>query len=191
MREPIRASVIWIAVAVILLPVQARADGYAVPWVGVDFANSGDQGHNTFGVTTGYMAAGVFGFEADIGYSPEFFGLSDAPAPNTALTFMGNFIFGVPIGGTHGAGVRPFLSGGFGLLRTQRRLETNLTASAWSNEFCYDLGVGMMGFFNQHIGLRGDVKYLRALQDTDRASGTDFEPGKRRYWRVSAGLTFR
>ena len=26
----------------------------------------------------------------------------------------------------------------------------------------------MMGFFNQHIGLRGDVRYLRTVEDTNR-----------------------
>ena len=47
-----------------------------------------------------------------------FFGSSREFGNNYAITVMGNFILGVPIGGTHGAGVRPFLSGGFGLMRT-------------------------------------------------------------------------
>jgi len=49
----------------------------------------------------------------------------------------------------------------------------------------------MMGFFSDHVGLRGDVRYLRLLQDTNFGSGIDFNPGKVRYWRVSAGVTFR
>ena len=48
-----------------------------------------------------------------------------------------------------------------------------------------------MGFFNQHFGLRGDVRYLGTLHDVDVASGVNFEPGLLRYWRVSAGVTFR
>jgi hypothetical protein len=40
----------------------------------------------------------------------------------------------------------------------------------------------MMGFFNQHIGLRGEVRYLRTLEDTN---------GRLHYWRAAAGLTFR
>jgi hypothetical protein len=36
----------------------------------------------------------------------------------TAITITGDAILGIPIGGTHGAGVRPFVSGGFGLMRS-------------------------------------------------------------------------
>ena len=49
----------------------------------------------------------------------------------------------------------------------------------------------MMGFFSQHIGLRGEVRYIRALQDTERGDGIDFEAGRLRFWRASAGVTFR
>ncbi len=51
------------------------------------------------------MGAGVFGFEADFAYAPEFFLVNDALGKRQAVTTLGNFIFGVPIGGTHGAGV--------------------------------------------------------------------------------------
>ena len=49
----------------------------------------------------------------------------------------------------------------------------------------------MMGFFNEHIGLRGDVRYLRGLDDADRGRGVDLEPTRARFWRLSGGVTFR
>ena len=104
---------------------------------------------------------------------------------------MGDFILGVPIGGTHGAGIRPFVSGGVGLMRTNRENATVFNVSPSNNEFCYDLGGGMMGFFAQHIGLRGDVRYFRTLQDTMLGSSFNFSPGRLRFWRVSGGVTFR
>ena len=66
---------------------------------------------------------------------------------------------------------------------------TNFSRS--NNEFGYNVGAGMMGFFNDHVGLRGDVRDLRTLEDVDRGSGTDFEPGAFHYWRLSGGVTFR
>ena len=54
---------------------EARADGYVTPWVAVNAIDQNDEGHRGFGVTTGYMGAGVFGFEADVGYA------SNVPRP--------------------------------------------------------------------------------------------------------------
>ena len=175
---------------IIYFPVHARADGYVAPWIGANAASATDDGRSAFGVTMGYMATGIFGFEADIGYSPEFFGSTNEFGSVTGITVMGNAILGIPIGGDHGAGVRPFVSGGFGLMRT--RAERGISNQSRStNEFAYNFGGGMMGVFNQHIGLRGDVRYLRALEDTNRGSGTDFAPARLRYWRATAGLTIR
>jgi opacity protein-like surface antigen len=109
----------------------------------------------------------------------------------TAITAVGNFILGVPIGGTHGAGVRPFVTGGLGLMRTHTEIGTAVDLSQSNNQFCYDLGVGMMGFFNQHVGLRGDVRYLRTLDDSSLGPNVDLSPGRLHFWRVSGGVTFR
>jgi hypothetical protein len=175
----------------VIAPTPVRADGYVTPWYGVNIASRTDEGRRTFGVTTGYMGAGVFGFEADFGYSPDFLGRDDEFGDNTAITMMGNFILGVPIGGTDGAGVRPFVSGGFGLLRTHSERGILVDLSRTSNEFCYDVGAGMMGFFSEHFGLRGDFRYVRTLDETIFGPGFDLDPGRLRYWRVSGGVTFR
>jgi Outer membrane protein beta-barrel domain len=180
-----------IAIAIVLAPVQAHADGYVTPWLGYSIAGQTDDGRRAFGATAGYMGAGVFGFEGDVGYSPDFIASRDDLGSNNAITAMGNFILGVPIGGTHGAGVRPFVSGGVGLMRTHVDRSAVVDAPLTHNAFGYDIGAGMMGFFAQHVGLRGDVRYLRSLQDTDRGSGVAVDPGRLGYWRFSAGVTFR
>jgi outer membrane protein with beta-barrel domain len=192
MRGVTKASVVAAVGALLMAPVSARADGFVTPWVGINFVNENDEGAKTFGVTTGYMGAGVFGFEADFGYSPDFLGLTSGFTSNSAVTLTGDAILGIPIGGTHGAGVRPFVSGGFGLLRTHSEREgLAIDLSRASNEFCYDLGVGMMGFFTDHIGLRGDLRYLRTLNDTHFGSGINLDPGRLHFWRFSGGITFR
>jgi hypothetical protein len=180
----------FLAVAgVVLVPAPVRADGYVTPWLGVNFVDRTDEGNRTYGVTTGYMGAGVFGFEADFGYTPEFFLVNDGFGKRRAVTTLGNFILGIPIGGTDGAGVRPFVTGGFGLMWTH--LDTGGLVDVSRNEFCYELGAGMMGFFADHFGLRGDLRYLRTLNDTILGSEFDLSAGRLRFWRLSGGVTFR
>jgi hypothetical protein len=190
MQSVTKTCLFWAVAAVMCAPVPARADGYVTPWVGLIATSQSDDGHSAFGVTAGYMGAGVFGFEADFGYSPDFFG-STALGNQTAITVFGNAILGIPIGGEHGGGVRPFVSGGLGLVRTHFEEGAIVNVSRTNNRFAYDIGGGMMGFFNDHFGLRGEVRYLRTLEDTDRRSGIDFDAGRLRWWRVSGGVTFR
>jgi hypothetical protein len=190
MRSLTKAFLLGLALAVVFAPGQARAEGYVTPWVGTDLASETDNGRSVFGVTGGYMAAGLFGFEADFGYSPNFLGSSTEFGTNNAITLMGNFILGLPIGGTHGAGVRPFISGGLGLMRTHLAGGTVVNTSRSINEPGYDVGIGMMGFFNDHIGLRGDVRYMHMGQPS-QGSGFDLEHGIFSYWRLAGGVTFR
>ena len=191
MRGFTKASVVLAAAGVVLVPAPVRADGYVNPWIGVTGVNSSDDGQPAIGVIMGYMGAGVFGFEADFGYTPDFFGPRDIVGKSNAFTITGDFILGIPIGGTHGAGVRPFVSGGVGLMRTKRELVTVFDLSQSDNQLCYDFGAGMMGFFAQHIGLRGDFRYFRTLDDEIVRSTLDLSPGRLRFWRVSGGVTFR
>ena len=65
-----------------------------------------------FGASLAWMGAGVFGFEVDFGFSPNFFentsGSGDFEfADSNLTTVMGNLIIGVPIGGQHGVGSVP------------------------------------------------------------------------------------
>jgi outer membrane protein with beta-barrel domain len=190
MRSPANVCLLCAVASIALAPAEVRAEGYVTPWIGLDVASTTDSGRGAFGVTTGYMSGGVFGFEADIGYAPDF-GPTGLFRRDSAITAMGSFILGVPIGGTEGPGIRPFVSGGFGIIRTHNEVGNVIEASRSNNAFDYSLGVGMMGFFNQHLGLRGDVRYVRMLQDTDLLGGIDLEPGRLQYWRVTGGVTFR
>jgi opacity protein-like surface antigen len=190
MRGVTIGCVLLTTAMLVSVPDEARADGYVTPWIAISAVSANDEGRGGFGVTTGYMGAGIFGFEADVGYMSDFFGLSQF-GDGYGITAMGNAILGIPIGGDHGVGVRPFVSGGLGLLRTHIDAGPLNDLTRSNNEFAYNLGAGMMGFFSQHVGLRGEVRYMRALQDTNRGSGIDFEAGPLRFWRASAGVTFR
>jgi len=183
MRRVIKSLILIAAVAVVWAPVQARADGYFSPWAGVNFGSNISNGRAAVGANAGYMGAGVLGGELAFGYSPHFFGSTSDFGTNSVIDLMANLVLGIPIGGTHGAGFRPYISGGVGLIRTQldhagNRVDFQPLSS--NNDFGYDLGVGATGYFAQHFGIRGDVRYF---QDT--------QTGDFHYWRVSAGIVLR
>jgi hypothetical protein len=183
------------AVAVISSPKAAHADGFVSPWAAVQFGgridnvrDDVDRGRAAVGVSGGYMGAGIIGGEVDFGYSPSFFGTRTDFGHNTVIDVMGNVIVGVPIGGTSGAGVRPYVSGGVGLIRSQIDGGTFFRVTASNNEFGWNLGGGVMGFFGDHFGLRGDFRYMRAFSG-DLINGLDL--GKLNFTRLSIGVVFR
>lgn len=54
---------------------------------------------------------------------------------------------------------------------------------------------GIMLFFNDNLGIRGDVRHFRNLTnddpDDDFPDPGDFDLGDFTFWRATAGLTFR
>ena len=192
MKRVIKTLILASAAAVVLAPMQARADGFVTPWVGSAFGSNIQNGQTTFGVSAGGMGAGIIGGEADFGWSPSFFGTKSDFGNNTVLNLMGNLIVGVPIGGTHGAGVRPYVVGGVGLIRSQIDGGTIARVSSSENMFGWDAGAGVMGYFSDHVGLRGDVRYLRAMSDlTTHVDSLDINGDKLHFWRATIGVTFR
>jgi opacity protein-like surface antigen len=192
MKRVFKTLIIASAAAGVLAPLQARADGFVTPWVGSAFGSNINNGQTSIGVSAGGMGAGIIGGEADFGWSPSFFGTKSDFGNNTVMDLMGNLIIGVPIGGQHGAGVRPYVVGGVGLLRTQIDGGTVAKVSSSDNMFAWDAGAGLMGFFSDHVGLRGDVRYLRGVSDfTTNVSSIDVNGDKLHFWRASIGVTFR
>src|SRR6185295_7917619 len=105
------------AVIAMAAPTSARAEGYVSPWAGVQFGSEVANGRGGFGVNAGGMGAGIIGGEVGFGYNPSFFGSKTEFGDNTVFDLMGNVIIGIPVGGTHGGGFRPFVTGGLGLIR--------------------------------------------------------------------------
>ena len=197
MRRALKGFVGMATAALIWAPAQARADGYVSPWVaansgaGFQSGNVFDNGRAGFGVTAGAMGAGIFGAEVDFGYSPSFFGTSSDFGTNSVIDVMGNLIVGIPVGGTSGKGVRPYVTAGLGLIRTQVDGGILFPVSSSNNDFGWNAGLGVMGFFNDHVGLRGDLRYLRTLENNSTSTDIDFDPGGFHFWRASAGVVIR
>ena len=202
--DMLKRSVIAMALLTLLAPATARADLLLTPNIGVTFGGAAESEHLTYGVSAAWMGGGIFGFEADFHYTPEFFEPNDDDIDfiddSNVLSLMGNVILGIPIGGQHGGGFRPYGVAGLGLLKSSVTSTDQLT-DVNANDFGFNLGVGAMGFFSNHIGIRGEVRYFRSFQDLEAAVEnavkgqfeeiSDTEPGSFDFWRANVGVTFR
>lgn len=184
----------------------ARADVLLTPFVGANLGGSassplanlvGDPSRTTFGGSLALMAGGVFGIEADVGYTPRFFGtdveLGGVPislAQNNVLTAMANLTVGVPVQGSSGAGIRPYAVGGIGLVRQQLSAAAGLVRYDL-NDVGYNVGGGLMLFVSRNVGIRGDVRHFRTLGGNTLVDLIDLQPGAFNYTRATVGVTFR
>jgi hypothetical protein len=195
MRNALKAFILIAAVGLIAAPTQARAEGYVTPWVGANWGSDLTNGRAAFGVTAGGMGGGIFGAEANFGYSPSFFGTQNDFGHNTVIDLMGNLIVGIPIGGnrTQPSAVRPFVTAGVGLLRTQIDGGTLANVSSSNNMWGWNAGGGVMGYFNEHVGLRGDIRYLRGFEDLATGNNVIDLSGNNQlhFWRISGGVVLR
>jgi hypothetical protein len=187
--------VIMAAAVFMLAPAHARADWLFTPSIGSSFGgNASGNEHLTYGATIGWMGAGIFGFEADFAYTPEFFEAGDGDIDlfdsSNVTTFMANAVIGIPVGGQTGGGIRPYMSGGVGVMQqsvqnAEQLFEVN------NNELGVNIGFGVMGFATDRIGFRGDVRYYRALTDPVADNEFDIALGEFDFWRGTVGVTFR
>jgi opacity protein-like surface antigen len=183
----------------------AHADWLFTPYIGVtfggnaDFGDVGDFEDNfekkvTFGGTATWMGAGIIGLEVDLGTTPNFFERTSGDfdfdfGDSNVATLMGNVVLGAPIGGTTGPGVRPYASGGIGLLRSSISAG-DLFDDLSKNDLGLNVGAGAHIFFGDNVGIRGDIRYFRSLQD-DEDDILDLGVADFDFWRGTVGVTFR
>jgi hypothetical protein len=180
-----------IAAAVLLaVPSGAAADTFLTPYVGSTFSANygGAEPPNKFvyGGDLMWLGTSGWGFELDFGYHPNFFEpgedeeLFDFESDGNVVTFMGNLVVGY-----EGGGVRPYLAGGFGLMRTNIRdadgFFDDITDTAWGVNVGGGLRVGGSKF-----GVRGDLRYFRQLSEVRLG---DVDLGDFSYWRGTVGLS--
>ncbi len=162
----------------------ASADWLFTPYLGIvfsgaantididDFDEAFEQRMN-FGGSLAGMTSGIFGFEVDFNYTPNFFQITEGGedfeflnVDSSLTTVMGNLVIGIPIGGTTGGGVRPYFSGGAGLMRANIAFD-DLFDDLSTNDLAINVGGGLHVFFSDNIGLRGDLRYFRGLEQQD------------------------
>jgi hypothetical protein len=161
----------------------ADAQWLVAPYVASNVAGDVEQGKGGPGVSTGYLGDKL-GFEFDLTRYQHFFKDSDvvprdpSSAPNCgpgvgractdidtdAAGFMGNVVLPVRI--QVARKWLPFASAGFGMIRAW----TNEEGRA-QNNFAFNVGGGLTYSLNTRVGLRADMRYVRALGDENSADG--------------------
>ena len=188
----LRLSLAAILAIFILVPAApARADVVLTPYVGSLFGGDLSGNRTSFGGSAAFMGGGVFGAEFGFNYAPEFVSASVANDNIAQMSLMGNLIVGIPIGSSDQAGhVRPYITGGAGLFRITSA-ESQFFDRVSSNDFAVNFGGGLMAFFNEHVGIRGDIRYFRTLTDNNPGGGIDFDLGDLNFWKWDVGAAFK
>jgi opacity protein-like surface antigen len=186
-----------------LVPTTASAQNWFFsPFVGANFggqANFGDfddtedeiERRLDFGASVGWNP-GIVGFEVDFGYSPNFFQETRGTGnfefgDSNVTTLMANILVSAPAG----TGIRPYASGGLGLIRSRIGDAEDLFDDLTANDLGLNLGGGVNGQFTDNMGIRGDIRYFRALSDNEPDNNLDLGLGSFDFWRGTVGLTFR
>ncbi len=57
-----------------------------------------------------------------------------------------------------------------------------------TNDFGFNVGAGLHGFFTDSVGIRGDIRYFRSLQDNEPDDEFDLALSDFGFWRATVGL---
>lgn len=192
------------------LPRPAAAEWHITPLVGFTFAGrttlldpqlATDKRHLDFGGALTLLGGGILGAETIVVITPGFFQTdrtvleTDVPPvsiiSSRTLAMMGNVVLTTPRRWTEYS-LRPFVSGGFGILRASKTEQDNVF-SLHENFAAFNVGGGAVGFFSQRTGVRFDVRYYRTVRDTDHGPGVAIGDGlvHLRYMTASVGLVIR
>lgn len=180
-------------------PQPASADWQFTPFIGMTFGGNTtlvdselvtSNVHRTYGGAVALLGRGPFGAEAYFAYTPRFL---DDPSQllvtrGRVFALMGNVVVTAPLKWNQ-YGLRPFVSGGFGLLRVSKEDKENFFPLKL-NRPAFDIGGGAIGFVSDRRGLRFDLRYTSTLKNTEVPAAT-LGLYHLRYWTASVGLVLR
>ena len=190
-----RLTVIASAFLLLCVARDGAAQGFIInPFVGVTLSspsNSGNSSKPGFGAAFGHVGK-FMGFESEIAYYPEVMqNAANNIAKNKVITFSGNTLIGPTIGP-----VKVYGAGGVGDLHLDvTSLSSVLVpnpATVSTNYFTFNAGGGVMAFFTSHVGVRGDLRYYRALGfKIADVETTGLQLDRFDFWRAGVGLVLK
>jgi hypothetical protein len=164
-----------------------HSDTLISPQAGVVFGGDLDDSKATYGGALTFLGDGAFGFEIEGAYTPDFFGDEALGlGENNVTTLMASIL----LGGGFGERGRVFAAIGGGLLKS-RVVDIDEFFEVDNTDFGVTGGAGAVGYFSDHLGLRGDVRYFRNLGDPEPDNEFDIDFGDFSYWRATAGLVIK
>jgi len=145
---------------------EARAQGFFSPFIGYDYGGDSlcqalrgcEEKNLNFGFSFGKLGK-AGGFEEEIAWAKNFFGQTQPDSDSSVLTVMSNFMIAPKIGP-----VRPYGLFGVGLMKAHVNINPVNLISFSNNMFAWDLGGGVMVFFGDHVGVRGEIRHFNSFQ---------------------------
>jgi hypothetical protein len=202
-------QVLALAGLVLVAAVPADAEWQFAPFVGRTFKGTttllelepgSGETHWNFGGTVTLIGESPFGVEGYVLYTPGFFQSSESPCNITTCTsasrtyaLMGNVVLATPRRWNR-YGLRPFVSGGIGLLHASRDVPPPDPLPVDVNLVGMNVGGGAVGFVTDRVGLRFDLRYFRKIHGPDEAEleqPVSIGPIQLRYWTAAVGVVFR
>lgn len=191
------------AAALCLAPTTASAEWILSPFIGASFNRSADVpdadrdefdelidgSKMTYGGTFTWLGAGVLGFEVDFGYSPEFFEGDDDDVDFIDSSNYSSLMANVVLSSPQGA-FRPYGTAGVGIINTSID-DADDILDVDRNGLGLNVGGGVMAFFTDNVGIRGDLRYFRQMSESDDDDEVDFDLNSLSFWRGTVGLSFR
>ena len=183
-----------------LAPAVASADWLVMPLVGLTFGGDTNildlddatgLSNITYGASVNLLSDGGLGVEVDFNYVPDFFQRdgNDLVLSSSVLTVMGNVVIATPLKLT-GQSLRPFVSGGFGVVRVKGDDVLNLFPID-RNLSGFNIGGGAIGMLSERSGVRFDLRYYKSFSSNTQDDPVVFGGPRLSFWRASAALVLR
>ena len=198
MLDRLPRTVAAVLLLALTFPHAAAAEWHFTPTIGTTFlANTSllDPDHGTskvhpdFGGTVTLVGGGILGTEGLIVWTPGFFkGDKVLVSKSHSLAIMGNLLLTTPRKWTE-YNLRPFVSGGFGMLGVSRTEVHNVFPDA-PKIAAFNIGGGAIGFLSKRTGLRFDLRYYSGLPHSDQG-GVAIGAVHLRYMTASVGVVLR
>lgn len=165
---------------------EARAEWFVFPFAAANAGGDTTRESGAYGGSFGWTGR-WFGAEAEATWSPDFFdGDGGFRTRHEATTYAGTALAGALIGSW-----RPYGSLGIGVLRSEIE-EVGGLASLADSRAALHIGIGLMWAARARLSLRGDVRYVRALEDMEPEGNVFGERlGEFGYCRAGGGLVVR
>jgi hypothetical protein len=189
--RPLTIQLFAVAFCLLAAVRPASAEWQFTPTIGFTFAGTTTlldlqqavgKRHTEFGGSVALLGEGVIGAEVLVVFVPGFFETSqpplssDIPPPklksSRTSALMANAVLTTPRRWTE-YGLRPFVSGGFGVLHSTETFEDPSVTPVDlfpvdAGMAGFNIGGGAVGFLTKRTGVRFDLRYYSSLHDTDK-----------------------
>jgi hypothetical protein len=196
-RGAARSTIVLLA-GILLTSARIDAEDRQIrPFIGATFGGGTtfvelDRGKAKLAVGISAVFLGdVFGAEVDIADAPGFFESGDTHLVigSRVTTLSGNVVVAAPHRWTEYS-LRPYVVGGGGLMRVTTTTSFNVFDVSRVIPVL-DVGVGVVGFLTDRIGVCWDVRRFQSIGSNTRNVGLSFGDERLSFWRATMAAAIR